>query len=126
MFRISKTLIFLLSFSPMFAYADGPFGTHSQNTGPQGFELSTLTSIKEVKDHSVDDQLVCVRGRFTEWLKGDKYWFVDEAGEGIETELDDDYDWSHIRKDQLVEIFAEVDKDSFNVELQVIRAKPLN
>ena len=126
MFQITKTLIFFMSVWPMFAYAAGPFNANAQSAGPQGFELSTLTSIKDIKAHSVDDQLVYVRGRFTEWLKGDKYWFIDEAGEGIEAELDADYDWSHIHKDQWVEIFAEVDKDWFNVELEVIRAKPLN
>ena len=126
MFQITKTLVLFIFVWPMLAYAAGPFSVSSQSTGPQGFELSTLTSIKDVKEHSVDDQLVYVRGRFTEWLKGDKYWFVDEAGDGIETELDEDYDWSHIRKDQLVEIFAEVNKDWFDIELEVIRAKPLN
>ncbi|HIU73128.1 MAG TPA: NirD/YgiW/YdeI family stress tolerance protein [Candidatus Aphodousia faecipullorum] len=126
MVHLLRTFLLFLLVLPMTAYSADHLGTRSDSAGPQGFELSTLTSVKDVKERSIDDQLVCVRGRFTEWIKGDKYWFVDEAGDGIVTELDDDYDWSHIRKDQFVEIFAEVDKEWFDIELKVIRAKPLN
>ena len=40
-------------------------------------------------------------------------------------ELDDDRNWSFIRKDALVEIVAEVDKDFKGIELECINARNL-
>lgn len=95
------------------------------NTQPQGFSLNTLTSLEEVKQQGYDDQLVVLRGRFTRQVTDDKYEFTDEKGNTITAELDDDQDWSHVAKDALVEILAEVDRKDYRVELEVLQAKPV-
>lgn len=110
---------------PLSAAAQAPQGFHSSGARPQGFSLDTLVSIDEVKAKSVDEQLVAVRGRFTKQLTKDDYEFVDEKGSSIVAELDDDKDWSHIHKDALVDILAEVDKGWKRPKLEVIEAKPV-
>ena len=44
---------------------------------------------------------------------------MDEKGDKIVAELEDDRDWSMITKDALVEIRAEIDKDFMSVKLEV-------
>ena len=51
-------------------------------------------------------------------------YFTDEKGNTIVTELDDDKNWSHVSKDALMDILAEVDRDHWEVELEVLEAKP--
>ena len=72
-----------------------------------------------------DHQIVTLRGKFTEHVRGDKYVFTDDKGASIRAELDHDRDWSMITKDAPVEIRAEVDKDWTEIELDVLSAKPL-
>ena len=86
--------------------------------------MTTLKSIEEVKQNSYDEQLVVLRGRFTRQVSHDKYEFTDEKGNTIVTELDDDKNWSHVSKDALMDILAEVDRDHWKVELEVLEAKP--
>lgn len=110
---------------PMVSQAQSPGGFASQASGqPQGFELTTLKSIEEVFKNSYDEQLVVLRGRFTRQVSHDKYEFTDENGNTIVAELDDDRDWSHVAKDALMDILAEVDRDWRKVELEVLEAKP--
>ncbi len=113
---------------PFAAFAQGPSGFDASQvkTGqPQGFSLTTLKSLDEVKKHGHDDQLVVVRGRFTSQISHDKYEFTDEKGNTITAELDDDRNWSHVAKDAPVEILAEIDRKKRHVELEVLEAKPL-
>lgn len=113
---------------PFSAIAQGPTGFDAPKAKagePQGFTLTTLKSLDEVKKHGYDDQLVVVRGRFTRQITHDKYEFTDEKGNTITAELDDDRNWSHVAKDALVEILAEVDRKKRHVELEVLQAKPL-
>lgn len=93
--------------------------------GPQGFELPALNTIAAVKADARDEQMVVLKGRFTKQLTREKFEFVDEKGDMIVCELDDDRDWSMVRKDALMEIRAEVDKDFMNVKLEVESARPL-
>ena len=110
---------------PMVSQAQAPGGFAAQPSGqPQGFELTTLKSIEEVFKNSYDEQLVVLRGRFTRQVTHDKYEFTDENGNTIVAELDDDRDWSHVVKDALMDILAEVDRDWRKVELEVLEAKP--
>ena len=53
------------------------------------------------------------------------YEFTDEAGDTIEVELDDDRNWSNISKDQLIDIYGEVDKDLMSINIDVKRAVPV-
>lgn len=93
--------------------------------GPQGFEMPALNSVAAVKADARDEQMVVLKGRFTKQLSREKFEFVDEKGDMIVCELDDDRDWSMVRKDALMEIRAEVDKDLMNVKLEVESARPL-
>lgn len=108
--------------------AAGPVGfgnspnNHSQ---PQGFSLNPMNDIATLKKNAYDDQLVTIKGRFTKQLTKDKFEFTDTKGQTIVMELDDDRNWSFIRKDALVEIVAEVDKDFKGIELECINARNL-
>ena len=106
------------------AFAAGPSGFNAPAGAPQGFE-PTATTVADVLKNSHDDQVVVLKGKFTKLIKHDKYEFVDEAGNAITAELDDDRDWSMIVKDQPVEIRAEVDRDGNSTELDVKAARPL-
>ena len=111
---------------PFAAFAQAPSGfTGSASAQPQGFSLTTLESIEEVHKNSYDEQLVVLRGRFTRQVTHDKYEFTDEKGNTIVAELDDDKNWSHVAKDALMDILAEVDRDRYKVELEVLEAKPV-
>ncbi len=111
---------------PFAAFAQAPSGfTGSASAQPQGFSLPTLKSIEEVRKNSYDEQLVVLRGRFTRQVTHDKYEFTDEKGNTIVAELDDDKNWSHVAKDALMDILAEVDRDRYKVELEVLEAKPV-
>lgn len=110
---------------PLAVLAQSPSGFNATPSAqPQGFALTTLKSIEEVKQNSYDEQLVVLRGRFTRQVSHDKYEFTDEKGNTIVTELDDDKNWSHVSKDALMDILAEVDRDHWKVELEVLEAKP--
>lgn len=110
------------------ALAAGPAGFNNSTTmpgQPQGFSLNEVSDIATLKKNAYDDQLVTLKGRFTKQLTKDKYEFTDVKGQTIVVDLDDDKNWSHIRKDALVEILAEVDKDFMNIELDCINARTL-
>ena len=107
------------------AQAAGPsgFGAASGTApagAPQGFEPAA-TTVADILANGKDDQVVVLRGKFTNLIKSDKYEFVD----AITAELDDDRDWSMIVKDAPVEIRAEIDRDWTSTELDVKSARPL-
>lgn len=93
--------------------------------GPKGFDTEPATTVAAVLESGKDHQIVTLRGKFTEHVRGDKYVFTDDKGASIRAELDHDRDWSMITKDAPVEIRAEVDKDWTEIELDVLSAKPL-
>ena len=69
---------------PFAALAQSPSGFNATPSAqPQGFALTTLKSIEEVKQNSYDEQLVVLRGRFTRQVSHDKYEFTDEKGNVI-------------------------------------------
>ena len=129
---MKKTLIALgAAFAALPVMAAGPQGfapapqTQAQAQGPKGFDAAPLTTVAALLDSAKDHQIVTLRGKFTDHIKGDKYVFTDEKGATIKAELDNDKDWSMITKDAPVEIRAEVDKDWNSTKLEVISAKPL-
>ena len=70
-----------------------------------------------------DDQRVTLNGKLTDYLGHDRYVFADSTGR-IEVELDDDRDWSFIRKDQPITIFGKVDRDRHSISIDVKDARP--
>ena len=111
---------------PFAAFAQAPSGfTGSASAQPQGFSLTTLKSIEEVRKNSYDEQLVVLRGRFTRQVTHDKYEFTEEKGNTIYAELYDDKNRYHEAKDAIMDILAEVDRDRYKVELEVLEAKPV-
>ncbi len=130
-----KTAVSVLSALALFAAlpsvssAAGPQGFNApapaaQNRGPQGFETGEMT-IADIRRNARDNQMVSVTGRFVRQVRKDKYEFQDQKGDRIVAELDDDYDWSHVRRDRLMRITAEVDRDWNKIELDVHRADAL-
>ncbi|MDO5530862.1 NirD/YgiW/YdeI family stress tolerance protein [Sutterella sp.] len=112
------------------AQAGGPQGFEMHHPeaharAPQGFGHGQLVTVDWVLKNGSDDQMVTLRGRFTEHIRGDKYEFVDEQGNGITAELDHDRDWSMVHRGALVEISAEIDRDWNRTELDVRSARPL-
>ena len=113
---------------PFAAVAASPSGftqSPASARAPQGFQLETMQSIADLKKNARDDQVVKLVGRFTSQLSMEKYEFTDSKGDKVVAELDDDKNWSHIQKDALVEITAEVDKDFTSLKLDVIDARPV-
>ena len=92
-------------------------------SGPQGFDNPNVGTVAAVSKNAYDDQWVTLRGRLTNYLGHERYEFTDATG-SIEVELDDDRNWSHICKDQLITIYAKVDRDLNSVELEVKEATP--
>ena len=95
--------------------------------GPQGFApVNVPKPVAEVKKNGYDDQHVVLKGRFTKQLSREKFEFTDDTGT-IVAELDDDRNWSHIRKDAPVEITAEIERERLGtvIELDVKSARAL-
>ena len=112
---------------PFAAVAAGPTGFSGQDRpgAPQGFNLEKMASISQLKSQAKDDQVVVIEGRFTKQIEKDKFEFTAAKGQTILVELDDDRNWSHVRKDALVELTAEVDKDFTSTELDALQVKAL-
>lgn len=95
-------------------------------TAPQGFSAATATNmtVANVIANGTDEMDVTMRGRITKMLGQDKFIFEDETGT-IVVELDDDKDWSHIQKDQLIDIHGEIDRDANSIKVDVKDATAL-
>lgn len=123
---IPKTPLIALAASTLMAgsvWAAGPAGFEAVPVAsPQGFDTPTMT-VAQVKADAKDKAVVRLEGRFIERLEKDKYLFQDRAGETIAAELDDDKNWSHVAKDRVMRVTAEVDRDWNGVEIDVIEAK---
>ncbi len=103
-----------------------PHMTHPHHArAPQGFGNDSVATVKGVIDNAADDQKVTLRGRFTEMIDREHYVFVDQKGDKIVCELDDDRRWGHVHKDAPMEIYAEVERDDGKVELEVYNARPI-
>lgn len=123
-----KQPLFLLAASlvALPALAAGPVGFNAPAANNVATTPNGVTTVAQVLENAPDDAIVTLRGRFTEHARGDDYVFVDEKGTKIRAELDDDKDWSMVKKDALVEITAEVDRDWTNsVDIEVLSARPL-
>lgn len=91
----------------------------AQSSGPAGFNNNAPNTVAGVLENAYDDQIVTLRGKLTNYLGQDNYEFTDMQGNRIEVELDNDYNWSHIAKDQLIDITGEVDKDILSTTIDV-------
>lgn len=97
------------------------------NASPRGFSAeqeSKLTTVAGVFNNAYDGYLVTLQGRLTEYLGHEHYKFSDATG-SIEVELDDDHDWSHLSKDELIQIIGVVDSSLFSTRIDVKQAFPL-
>lgn len=115
-----------LAFAGANAVQAAPGGFDSPNSqvtvgGPQGF-ANNFSTVRDVLDRARDDQPVTLTGRLTNYLGHDRYEFTDDTGT-IEVELDDDKNWSHISKGQLITIMGEVDKDFMSIKIDVKSAQ---
>lgn len=125
---ISASALAVVS-SVAFAAPSAPAGfdkAAASPSAPVGFAAPAtgVTTVQEVLKNGQDDQYVTLTGKLTNYLGYDKYEFSDDTGT-ITVELDDDRNWSHIGKDQLITIYAEVDREFTNVELSVKEATPV-
>ena len=78
---------------------------NAQANVPTGFAISqenrvAVADLGALRDHT----RVQLRGRLTDWLHDEIYEFTDERGDRVCVHLDDDENWSHIRKDELIDI----------------------
>lgn len=92
---------------------------------PQGFTKSerhsTITTVAGVFNNAYDGHLVTLNGRLVEYLGHELYLFSDETG-NIKVELDDDHDWSFLKKDELIQIVGVVDNSIFSTKVDVKQA----
>lgn len=104
-----------------------PSGFEQQQTsGVPGFTLNqTERQLSDIIKNAYDDEIVTVRGRLTKQLNKDLYEFVSADNQKILVELDDDMPWTHIAKDQLILITGEVDRDAYNIKIDVKQATPI-
>lgn len=86
--------------------------------GPSGFDNQGPGTVSDVLNSAYDDQFVVLQGRLTKYLGHDRYEFTDSTGT-IEVELDDDRNWSHIAKDELIEIRGKFDDDFMDKKIDV-------
>lgn len=105
------------------AFAHGHRGPHGFGHGNGGPMCQNLTTVQHVLDNCKDDDFVRLQGKLTKQLSHDKYEFVDNTGKTIIVELDDDENWSHIGKGELIDICGKVDKDPFEVSIDVKNAR---
>lgn len=126
-----KTAVSIVSafalFAGVTALQAAPQGFEPAPAAPQGFDpVNVPKSVAEVKKNGYDDQHVVLKGRFTKQLSREKFEFTDDTGT-IVAELDDDRNWSHIRKDAPVEITAEIERERLGtvIELDVKSARAL-
>lgn len=120
----SAVVLTLAGSTTVFAAPSGPAGFDNVPGGPQGFSApATPNSVRDVINQAYDDQRVTLNGKLTDYLGHDRYVFADSTGR-IEVELDDDRDWSFIRKDQPITIFGKVDRDRHSISIDVKDARP--
>ena len=95
-----KQPLFLLAASlvALPALAAGPVGFNAPAANNVATTPNGVTTVAQVLENAPDDAIVTLRGRFTEHVRGDDYVFVDEKGTKIRAELDDDKDWSMVKK----------------------------
>jgi len=84
---------------------------------PRGFE-NYFNNVMAIQSHGKDEEDVWMRGRLTNYLYENSYEFTDEMGNSIAVELDDDIDWTPVYKDQLIEIYGEIDRNMFRVKVE--------
>lgn len=110
------SLAFAASLAMPFSQAQAKDKYHEALRMPTGFDLY-LTSVHQVQTGASDEAEVLIKGRLTGYLYDNNYEFTDLVGQSIEVELDDDVDWSYVHKDQLIEIYGEVDRNMFKVKI---------
>lgn len=111
------SLAFAVSLAMPFSQAQAKDKYHEALRMPTGFDIY-LTSVHQVQTGASDESEVLIKGRLTGYLYDNNYEFTDVLGQSIEVELDDDVDWSYVHKDQLIEIYGEVDRNMFKVKIE--------
>lgn len=111
------SLVFAASLAMPFSQAQAKDKYHEALRMPTGFDIY-LTSVHQVQTGASDEAEVLIKGRLTGYLYDNNYEFTDLIGQSIEVELDDDVDWSYVHKDQLIEIYGEVDRNMFKVKIE--------
>ena len=93
---------------------------------PSGSAAQKPLSVKEVLKLR-DDSSVVIDGKIKSQLKHEHYRFVDQNGDSIEVEIDDDV-WRGVSVDEntLVRISGEIDKDFTKTTIDVKNIKILN
>lgn len=116
---ITSTLI-LASIAGTTAIAQGGFhGGEGSFGGFQGPNATpTITTVAQALN-ARDDSMVLLRGHITERVNSDNYMFKDDTG-SIRVEIDHDK-WAgqNVTPETLVEIWGEVDKGRYSIEVDV-------
>ena len=121
-----KRVIIYLFCTLLLIVGSASAGMHDRfHHGPRGFGHERLMSISEVQSNAKDGQMVFLQGRLTKYFGGEDYEFTDHSGDTIEVELDDDRDWSYLKKDELINLIGKLDKDMFSIKIEVKKAFPV-
>lgn len=100
-------------------------GMHDRfHHGPRGFGHEYPMTVSQIRSGVKDGQMVFLQGRLTKYFGGEYYEFTDVSGDTIEVELDNDRNWSYLKKDELIDLIGRVDKDMFSIKIEVKKAYP--
>ena len=98
--------------------------TAQESRASDNLKLQTY-DIASLLNEGNHGQMIVIQGRLTNFLGDDLYEFTDTKSQCIEVDLDDDYNWSCIRKDELIELKACIEKISTKVRLDAKSARAL-
>lgn len=119
--RIDMVRKFLLSMALCAAaFAAGGFVPSGATTQTQPSSVKEALKLR-------DDSFVVIDGKIKSQLRHEHYRFVDQNGDSIEVEIDDDV-WRGVSVDEntLVRISGEIDKDFTKTTIDVKNIKILN
>lgn len=114
----TKTLVVLLAGGTLLLSLPikQALGHHMRHGSSQGM-ANYYNNVSAIQSHGRNDEDVCMRGRLTSYIRNDCYEFTDEMGNSIEVELNSDVNWELVAKDQLIDLFGEIDRNMFRVKI---------
>ena len=118
-------LVAVSAFALMLGFSGGAYAQYHGATAPRGGFTGPGLAVSTVAEASKmsDDQPVVLEGKIKQSLGDEKYLFQDQSGE-ITIEIDDD-DWRglSVGPEDTIEISGEVDKELFDVKVDVDTVK---
>lgn len=114
--NIKTPLVLLVVGSLSLVLPMGAASGHHMRHASQGMAIY-YNNVSAIQSHGRNYEDVCMRGRLTAYIQDDCYEFTDEMGNSIEVQLEGDVNWDLVAKDQLIDLFGEIDRNMFRVKI---------